>query len=330
MSGPGLLAVFTEGDRTRGLGHVSRCSAYARGWLGRGGTVRWILDGDDAAVAAIGAGQEIVRRRWQEDGAAAGKARPTVALVDSYVASFAAMEAVAAAADVAVFIDDLDRDYPPGIVVHPAPDRAGSAKAPDTAWLEGPSWQPLRPAFWDVPPRASIRPEIERIVIVFGGADLRGMSAAAVQLAADLCPAAGIDLVLGAGQAEPEPMPGLRVHRAIDDAAMAALMQAADIAISGAGQTVFELARCGTPAVLVGIADNQKANLDHWPALCGYVSAGLWDAPDLDVRLKAGISGLADPNRRQTISRKAAGLVDGQGVRRLFDHLEQATLQEIA
>ena len=45
MATPGLLALFTEGDRARGFGHVSRCSAYAQAWLGRGGRVCWILFG---------------------------------------------------------------------------------------------------------------------------------------------------------------------------------------------------------------------------------------------------------------------------------------------
>ena len=330
MSAPGLLAIFTEGDRARGLGHVTRCGAYAEAWRDRGGQVCWILDGDDAAADAIGAGYEIVLRRWQEEGGTTEPMRPVVALVDSYIASFATMETIAACAHVTVFIDDLGRRYPGGVVVHAAPDRTEAARSDDAEWLEGPSWQPLRRAFRDGPAREATRPEVERILIVFGGTDVRALGHATARLAARLYPKTSIDLVLGAGQTPPEPAPNLSVHRAIDDVAMASLMQAADVAISGAGQTVFELARCGTPAVLIGIADNQQVNLDHWPDLCGYVSAGRWDAPDLEARVRAGMAHLEDPARRADISRRAVAVVDGQGVRRLFDHLERSTVQETA
>lgn len=331
MTTRGLLTVFTEGDRTRGLGHVSRCSAYAQGWVLRGGQVSWVLDADEAAISVVGEGHKIVRRRWQEDGAAALDPRPAVALVDSYSASGAALEAIAAASNRTVFIDDLNRTYPAaGIVVHPSPDRTGLSSAEGAVWLEGPKWQPLRPAFSDLPQRGQARPDIGRVLVVFGGGDLRAMGVAMARLVADLYPSGQIDLVLGAGQPEPDAMANLSVHRSLDAGQMAALMQSADIAISAAGQTVFELARCGTPAVLVGIADNQQPNLDHWPDLCGYVSAGRWDAEGVEDRVRAGVVALADPAVRQIIGERAATTVDGQGVRRLFDHLDGVGAREPA
>lgn len=328
MTEPGLLIVFTEGDRVRGLGHVSRCSAYAEGWLLRGGQVCWILDGDAVAVAAIGSGQNVIRRRWQEDGETPSGLRAAIALVDSYVASAEAMETIASNSDVTVFIDDLGWSYPSGVVVHPAPDRPVSETSESGRVLNGPSWQPLRPPFWDLPERLPARPDVERILVIFGGGDLHGIGVPMARLALQVYPAGRVDLVLGAGHPAPPVMPGVSVHQAVDAAAMASLMLAADIAISSAGQTAFELARCGAPAILVGTAANQQANLDHWPALCGYIVAGVWDAADLEARVEAAMAQLRDPVVRQSIGARAAGVVDGQGVQRLFDHLERSTVQE--
>lgn len=325
----GLLAVYTEGDSIRGLGHVSRCSAYAQAWLERGGRVCWILDGDDAAVALIGTGQEIIRRPWQKDGRRFDL-DPDVALVDSYVASTEVMETIAAGSGTTIFIDDLGRTYPQGLVVHPAPDRIACAPSETIGVLNGPSWQPLRPPFWDPPARAAVRPGIERILVVFGGGDLRGTGVAMAGLALKIHPSVKIDLVLGASQPVPEAAPGLLIHRSIDASAMVSLMLAADIAITAAGQTVFELARCGTPAILVGVADNQKPNLDHWPSLCGYINAGAWNDEDLEARVTAAIAHLADPIERQAIGHRAVNVVDGQGVRRLFDYLDRHRVQESA
>ncbi|MDB5422126.1 MAG: putative glycosyltransferase [Brevundimonas sp.] len=321
MVGSGLLVIFTEGDLERGLGHVSRCSAYAQGWHERGGQVRWVLDGDDAAERMTGAAASAVRRaRWQ-DGAdlAPAELQAEMALVDTYCATDEGLEGIAATAGVTIFIDDLRRAYPAGLVVHAAPDLAPQTSG--GSWLEGPGWQPLRRPFWDIEPRGSVGPDVDRVLVVIGGGDVRAIGVAMAELASEVYREARVDLVLAPGQAEPELSPRLTVHRSLDAAAMATLMQQADVAISGAGQTVFELARCGTPTLMIGIADNQQANLDHWPDLCGFINAGHWDDEVLAERVRAGLASLKPDAVRQNISDRAAAIVDGQGVRRLFDRL---------
>ncbi|MBX9616249.1 MAG: hypothetical protein K2X25_11690, partial [Caulobacteraceae bacterium] len=318
------------GDRVRGLGHVSRCSAYADEWCRRGGRVIWMLDGDEAAAGLIQPGQEIRIRRWQDDAAGAlTDPGAAVTLLDSYTAPAAVREAIAAMGGQTVFIDDLWQPWPAGQVVHPAPDRRPAeapAAHPDSIWLEGPRWHPLRGPFIDMPPRAPTRERVGRVLVVFGGGDLRSIGATMAELAHAVWPDAAVDLVLGAGQERLVASPHLTVHQALDAGAMARLMQDADVAISGAGQTIFELARCGTPTVMVGIADNQRANLEQWPSLCGFIDAGSWDGADLSDRVRKGLIALGPARARQDISARAGGIVDGQGVRRLFDHLGQVSL----
>lgn len=323
MAGPGLLVIFTEGDLVRGLGHVGRCSAYAQGWMERGGQVCWVLDGDEAAVRMTGSASAVRRLRWQENPAQApSDLRPDVALVDSYCATPEVLEAIAAGAGGVIFIDDLRRTYPAGLVVHAAPDADEHSKASsDAIWLEGPGWQPLRAPFWDLEPRGPVRPDVERMLVVIGGGDVRGIGAAMAGLACEAYRQARIDLVMAPGLAAPEPSSRLAVHHSLDASAMVRLMSEADVAISGAGQTVFELARCGTPTVMIGIADNQQPNLDHWPGLCGFIDAGRWDDARLAERVGDGLADLRPAPLRQAISERATVLVDGQGVRRLFDRL---------
>lgn len=320
MTGPGLLVIYTEGGRANGLGHVSRCSAYARYRLEQGGRVLWMLDGDDLATAMIADGGEVRIGAWQEDPAALPDLRPVVAIVDSYRVTPTVIAAIADQATTPVFIDDLQRlTYPRGLVVHPALDPV--PLRPDGAeWLTGPSWQPLRPAFWSVALRGPVRPVVERVVVTLGGSDLHGLGATIVRRVSETLPGARIDWVTGEGTVAPAP--GVTVHRHLSDQAMAALMLEADLAVSAAGTTTFELARCGVPTVLLGVADNQQPNLDHWPDLCGFIDAGRWDAADRDKRIDEGIDRLRDPRVRRTITDRAGTVVDGQGVRRLFDRLQ--------
>tara|TARA_R110002124_G_scaffold55108_1_gene156037 strand:+ start:4996 stop:5982 length:987 start_codon:yes stop_codon:yes gene_type:complete len=320
MSRPGLLVIFTEGGRSRGLGHVSRCSAYARYRMAQGGRVLWMLDGDERATAMTADCGEVRIGPWQDDPAGLPDLRPEVAILDSYTVSAAVVAAVADQATTPVFIDDLQRlTYPRGLVVHPALDPA--PLNPDGAeWLTGPTWQPLRPAFWSVAMRGPVRPVVERVLVTLGGTDLQDLGAAIVGQVAAAFPGARIDWVTGDGS--PSPRPGVVVHRGLSDQAMADLMLEADLAVSAAGTTTFELARCGVPTVLLGVADNQQSNLDHWPDLCGFIGAGRRDAVDRDRRIRAGLDRLRDPRLRRTITDRAEATMDGQGVRRLFERLQ--------
>lgn len=319
MSRPGLLVIFTEGGRARGLGHVSRCSAYARYRLEQGGRVLWLLDGDDLAAEMVADCGEVRMGPWQDDPAGLPDLRPAVAIVDSYRVTPAVVAAIAGQSATPVFIDDLQRlTYPGGLVVHPALDPA--PQRPDGAeWLTGLSWQPLRPAFWRVAMRGPVRPVVERILVTLGGSALDDLGATIVGQVAGAYPGARIDWVTGDRTAPP---PGVTMHRRLSDQSMAELMLDADIAVSAAGTTTFELARCGVPTVLLGVADNQQPNLDHWPGLCGFIDAGRWDAADRERRIGAGLDGLRDPRVRRTITDRAEATMDGQGVRRLFERLQ--------
>jgi RimJ/RimL family protein N-acetyltransferase len=57
---------------------------------------------------------------------------------------------------------------------------------------------------------------------------------------------------------------------------MAELMTASDIAVSAAGQTLFELARCGVPTIAVGVAENQRHNLEGFTDAGVCYNAGWW------------------------------------------------------
>jgi spore coat polysaccharide biosynthesis predicted glycosyltransferase SpsG len=310
------LLILTEGDRHRGLGHVTRCAAYAEGWIGRGGEVRWRLDGDGAARSVAGATGEVALGPWLDRIDTLAPA--DMAIVDSYRLTAPLARAVADRFEAVVFVDDLQAvTYPAATVVHPALDPAPAA--PDAAeWLVGPRWQPLRPAFWTLPSRPPARDTIGRVLVTLGGGDTPGLGAEVAGAVRRLLPETRIDLV--AGHAEVEAAADVTVHRGLSAEAMADLMLRADLAVSAAGTTVFELARCGTPTLMIGIADNQRPNLRYWPDAGGFVSLGRPDA-GLGARLEAGVAALGSPQVRAAVSARAGALVDGQGVMRLFDHL---------
>lgn len=94
-------------------------------------------------------------------------------------------------------------------------------------------------------------------------------------------------------------------------------MLAADVAVSAAGQTLYELARCGCPTLLFGVADNQRRHMTYWPETGAGRGVGWWDDPALEANILDGLRTLSLEDRI-AMSQAGPRLVDGQGIRRLL------------
>ncbi|TJZ77296.1 glycosyltransferase [Chitiniphilus eburneus] len=314
------LWLYSEGDAARGMGHLSRCLAYAQVWRQSGGDVRWVVDGDAAARGMLG-GECVAWHAWQQM-PPLPDCGEDVAIVDSYSATLDTLRQISGHAGRTMFLDDTERlAYPDGLVVHAAPgvgvDR-GEAR-----WARGPAWQPLRPAFAEVPRRSDVVSAITRLLVLMGGTDPRGLTSRMVALARQAYPRADIHVVLGSAEV-PEPA-GCTVHCRLDAMAMRDQMLAADLAISAAGQTVCELARCGTPAILIGVADNQQKQLREWPILGTAVAAGWWHDAQLDEQVLAALAAVTAPETRYAMAQAGQDAVDGQGVARALAWLKGET-----
>jgi spore coat polysaccharide biosynthesis predicted glycosyltransferase SpsG len=91
-----------------------------------------------------------------------------------------------------------------------------------------------------------------------------------------------------------------------------------DLALTGAGQTLYELAALGRPAVAVQLADNQAPQLRAFVAAGAVVCAGGASDPGIAPAAVSMILDLARrPDRLSHMAAAGPGLVDGQGARRV-------------
>lgn len=314
------LAIYTEGDARRGLGHVARCTGYAEAWAEQGGRVVWVIDGDAAARAAPGPQAEVIDRAWQGEGRAIVAC--DAAVVDSYSATPETLAAIAASAPTVFLDDDFRLAYPAGRVVHSAPGPADAATLGEAEWLLGPRWHPMRRPFWDVPVREAPGEAVRTVLVLTGGGEAGGLGARLAAGARRALPEAEIHLVAGAAATGAATLDGVRLHYALDAAAMRDLMFDSDVAVTAAGQAIFELARCGCPAVMVGRADNQRLHMRHWPDTGAAVAAAWADADDLEDRVAESLIRLSVAGRA-SMSRAGQATIDGQGCRRLMARLAQ-------
>lgn len=304
------LHIYTEGDLSCGLGHIIRCMAYAHAWRERGGQVVWWVDGDTLAQSYL-ASEMVHWGPWQTQLQDLGAYPDSYALLDSYRAEQRVLDRLADQYAELICLDDEYRlSYRQGFVVHGAPGEA-PVGGTGAAWLCGPTWQPLRPAFWALPSSREPQGAVEQLLIVMGGTDVRNLLPVMIAWARRCFPSATIHAVAGCERSDLPPE--VVCHHHLDDRQMAALMTSCDLAVSAAGQTTFELLAARLPAVLVQVADNQAGQITAWDAQGVFVSAGAWSDPELETTVCAALSRLADKQARQVCLDAMTSLSCGKG-----------------
>ena len=294
--------VFTEAGRDVGFGHLGRCIALCEA-LESAGCACDLLVAGEAPAALLGACRARMTEWRDAVSAEAAAAHTDIAVVDSYLAEHSVYQAIAGAVPVTVYLDDCGRlAYPTGIVVNGSPvadSLVGDLPAGSTGML-GPEYQLLRTPFWSVPERVA-RPEIQRILLVSGGADAGGMRDMMATVLRGAYPGVLLDVVNAPRTA----------------AEMRDAMLAADVAVSAAGQTLYELAATGTPTIALCVADNQLAQARAFESEGVLALAGVWGGPEIPATAVRLLQGLADPDHRAGMTASGRRLVDGRGARRV-------------
>jgi len=308
-----------------GLGHITRCISLYEAFEERGASPVLIVSGNNEDESILhGKNYEILE--WLErrdeivnliDGA-------DVVVVDSYRAPFEFYDVLSRIVRVPVYLDDYRRlDYPRGVVVNGAINAEGIEypRKEGLLYLLGTAYTPLRKAFWGVP-GIRIRNNLETIMVTFGGSDTRNMTPRILKLLTEEYPSLVKKVVIGKGFMHSDEIDRICDERTEliygpDDAMIIKTMQESDIALSAAGQSLYELARIGTPTIAVGIADNQSHNIAGWIKEGFIYFAGWWDDKDTMSNLKTGVVMLKDQDARRRMSKTGRACIDGGGSMRL-------------
>jgi UDP-2,4-diacetamido-2,4,6-trideoxy-beta-L-altropyranose hydrolase len=205
-------------------------------------------------------------------------------------------------------------------------------REPGTQLLLGPRYAQLRREFkawreWqrEIPPRA------RRVLVTLGGADPDNATGKVVQaLAAPVL--ADVEAVVIVGGSNPHfealrrqaAEAGVKARFERDATRMAEWMAWADVAVSGAGSTSWELAFMGLPALVLVLAENQRAIAQQIEKAGVSLSLGpQGDATAEQIAARLGEL-LAKVEQRETMSRHARALVDGRGGERVVSALRTA------
>lgn len=321
------IAILTEGGKQMGFGHVTRCLSLYQAFENRGFAPEFFISGDISIQSVLG-NCRFRLLDWVED---IEEILPVVrdaeiVLVDSYLASETVINRIAEQAKEIAFLDDTARmEYPKGFVINwsiGATDLDYREKE-NVRYLLGPKYISLREPFWKVPER-EFHEEVQRVMLSFGGDDSKDITPKALTMLVWDYPDLKKSVVVGNAFNNIESIEvaadeNTEFIYAPDAGGMKRVMSESDIAICSGGQTVYELARVGVPAVVVSVADNQVNNVKAWERTGFIENAGKWTDEKLFHNISNKFKILMDPERRREAAASGRRTVPGKGAHRLIN-----------
>jgi len=327
------IVLRADAGAARGTGHIMRCLTLGEALTRRGHSVELVGHVSGAPwLSAYLAARDMPIHDVPVDSFDPGlisRLRPDRVVVDSYWIPAPAISAIDAIAPVIAIVDHDTRgiraswylDHNLGSEDRPWPEEvvprmlAGSRYALVRSEITA----QRRVEGWVLPPRPSV-------VAFMGGTDpFRTMSGVAASLATRL-PELDFTAITTADQV-PDVASAIRTMsnaRVLPPTAeLPALLGRADVIISAAGTSAWDVLTMGRPCVLVGVVDNQSESLAL--ALARGLALGLDSTRDDISGVGEELSRLlADEPLRKRLVTTASARFDGEGARRVSERLEQA------
>lgn len=350
----GVVLVRCDGGGRIGLGHVTRCLAIAEALRDRHGLgVRFLMHGDGAALGRVReAGFPVEALPVGADEAECLRAEvsrlsPLALLAD--VRTGLARETLEAVREsgvhVTVLDDASDRRLAADLVVMPPVPQAAALSWPEgrprllMAWEYVPMPQTDEDA---VPARGWRRPKAGeglRVLVTMGGSDPKEwtvpVAAALKRARRALGRPPRLVVAVGPSFARKDEVgrrlveldPSTEVLRA--PPSLAPFMAGADLAVSAFGQTAYELARAGVPALYLCATADHARSAEAFVAAGMGVSCGLFDARAPKGVVEAYVGLVRDEGARAGMAARGRALLDGLGAQRIASEISSALGREI-
>jgi spore coat polysaccharide biosynthesis predicted glycosyltransferase SpsG len=300
------VAILTEGNNRLGFGHISRCNAIYDLFNKEKVMVKLFINGDESIKTLI-KGKEVIMFNWiDQQKRILGILRDyDVVFIDSYLSSFSFYEKISQIVPVPIYLDDTKRiEYPRGILLNWVIN-AQLLNYPyrkDLVYLLGIEYAILRKNFWNTR-KKKINKNIKTMLITLGGTDLRNLTPKLLKNLCENHPNIQKRVIIAKGFQNVEEIKEEKDDKTIliynpDAAGMKKQMMKSDIAISGCGQTLLELAFLGVPTIGISISKNQVFNALNWEKIGFLEFAGMWEQKNLFEVILEKFNLLMDFNKR--------------------------------
>lgn len=320
-----------DGSRSVGMGHLVRTHALGRALAARGVLTLFVTASEDGERWLRSRGEDVTPIEVEPGAADDANAVARLAreqgaswlVTDGYVFREDYLRALTQTGVPIASIDDLAAwVFPSRLVVNGGlgARQCRYRTATDTTLLLGPEYLLLREQFRR-PPR-EIRPTVERVFVCFGGSDPEDRTSLVLEAWSARASPPALEVLVGPTYPhvdrllERDTTGRIRVHRDLDGAAVADLMEACDLAVASSGMVGCELAALGIPSILVVTSEDQRGNA---AALAEAGAAVVAELVAVELLVEEARRLAADQERRRALSRAARQLVDGVGACRVVD-----------
>lgn len=332
----GKLTIRADATPTIGTGHVMRMIALGQAWQELGGEVTFVGDIallkdrlDSFAFSSIQMKYDTTND--EIDQLIAVTNHKDWIVLDGYHFASDYQAMVRTAGRRTLVVDDINdrKSYDADCLLNQNVDAYNYSYSinQDAELLLGTRFAMLRREFLTPPaPVKTINKTAKRILVTLGGADVANFTGTilkAISLAGT--PFLKVRVISGPGnprlpelQKTIEDLP-LSCELLTNVKHMAPLMEWADVAVSTASSTCWELCRFGVPMLLVQVAENQKGIADKMAKLGIAYTTALTAPPE---QIADTIKKLCTNRRiRQEMSTKGHELIDGKGAKRVASHI---------
>ena len=321
------IKIFTEGGKETGYGHTTRCLSLYEEIQYRGMEVEFILQGDIEDVDFL-KNKSIINEDWVDVNYLDRKiTKNDYVIVDSYIAKEEHYKIISLKVQKALYIDDIGRiKYPNAIIVNPSLDsqNVDYSYAQKKMILTGAEYILLRSAFKQVK-RDMLKNTVSRVLVIMGGTDPRNITTEIIENICEQNQEIIFDVVINSNQFEKITLINKRnninYHKNLTEIEMCQLMLNSDLAISAAGQTIYELMATQTPFIAIQVVENQQNNI---VSLMKHVPSQIvirYDEEDfIDILQKKFLEAITYDYRIR-ITQEMKGIIDGYGGMRIIDAL---------
>lgn len=322
------IAIRLDAGKSIGIGHLMRCMALAEGLQREEDVSVFFICRNRISIeepyqvvyldipypmAEGGYAVPSIRDEIEELAKVLSEYRIDCLIVDHYGADDNYFQCIRGAVPCLVCIDDsVNRYIPADIMINGNIYGTEAEYGSVPVQLLGGKYTLLRREFTGLSGRR-LRQQIEDVYITSGGSDpLRFCERIAAALR-EKFDNIRIHVIAGAGferdYVQDLKDTGVTVHT---DANMLQCMQDADLFISGAGSTLYELAVTGTPSISYILADNQIRIAERmWKENCSAAGGG-WEEFNSE-RLSAIFHNISDYETRRRMSERAQKTIHSDG-----------------
>ena len=323
------ISIITEGFSKTGYGHITRCLSLYQAFEEKYIHATLYINGDDNVKSLLpDSNHKIIDWAAHPIKLIGDIKNSDVIIIDSYLAGKDFYDNISKHAKVSLFIDDTLRlDYPAGILLNGTinAETFPYKKKPGKESLLGTKYIPLRKEFWNAENRKFNR-ELSSILITIGATDSQNLTSSILKSLQESFPAIKKKVVIGSSFINKNEIENLRdstteLFYSPPASLMRYLMLSSDIAITAAGQTLYELAACGTPSIAIVVAENQKNNIQEWKRKGFLLNTIYYSDVNFTRRIIEQMQTLQSITVRKKLSRIGKKNVDGQGSIRVVNYL---------